>query len=191
MSHASRITIHMAASLDGFIARRDGTVDWMETADRYEAGDEITPEYVEQVLGGIDCYVMGARTYEAALGFEQSGAGWAYGETPTYVLTHRDLQRTRETVHFRRGDLTELAERELRARFSDIWVVGGAALCGSFARLGLADEVRTSILPVAIGDGIPYFEALGRDVPLHLLDVQAFDTGMVELRYAILSSPTH
>jgi dihydrofolate reductase len=87
---ALRVTIHMAASLDGFIARQDGRVDWMETADHFESGDTMSPEYVEPFLKTIDCYVMGSRTYETALDFESKGFGWAYGDKPTFVLTHRD-----------------------------------------------------------------------------------------------------
>jgi dihydrofolate reductase len=66
--HDSRVTIHMAASLDGFIARRDGQVDWMETSDKFADGDTMDPEFVEAFLAAIDCYVMGSRTYETALG---------------------------------------------------------------------------------------------------------------------------
>lgn len=185
MQREFTLTIHMASSLDGFIARSDGTVDWMETKDHYEAGDAITPEYVEQVLAGIDAYVMGSHTYETALAFEEGGAGWAYGDTPVFVLTTRELPRNRDTVQFHQGDLKEFVEQNLRPRFSSVWVVGGGTVCGAFARLGLADELRASILPVLIGDGVPFFDALGRDVPLHLLDVQAFDSGMVELHYSL------
>ena len=71
----SRVTIHMATSLDGFIARKDGSVDWMETADRFEGGDTMDPAFVEAFLKTIDCYVMGSRTYETALKFESKGAG--------------------------------------------------------------------------------------------------------------------
>jgi dihydrofolate reductase len=66
----SRVTIHMVASLDGFIARRDGRVDWLETSDKFEDGDTMAPEFVEEFLKTIDCYVMGSRTYETALEFE-------------------------------------------------------------------------------------------------------------------------
>jgi dihydrofolate reductase len=66
----SRVTIHMAASLDGFIARRDGRVDWMETSDHFEGGEALAPESVTAFLRTIDCYVMGSRTYETALAFE-------------------------------------------------------------------------------------------------------------------------
>src|SRR3982751_3856768 len=96
----SRVTIHMAASLDGFIARKDGSVDWMETADEFAGGETMDADVVEAFLKTIDCYVMGARTYETALGFEAKGFGWAYGDKPTFVLTHRELSRARDTVEF-------------------------------------------------------------------------------------------
>ena len=89
------VTIHMAASLDGFIARRDGRVDWLETSDHFDGGHTMTPESVAEFLKTIDCYVMGSRTYETALGFEARGFGWAYGDKPVFVLTSRDLPRSR------------------------------------------------------------------------------------------------
>ena len=73
----SRVTIHMAASLDGFIARKDGSVDWLETSDEFASGDTMDPGFVEASLKTIDCYVMGSRTYETALRFEAKGAGVA------------------------------------------------------------------------------------------------------------------
>ena len=91
----SRVTIHMAASVDGFIARKDGRVDWLETSDVFEGGETMDPEFVAAFLESIDCYVMGSRTYETALRFESQGLGWAYGDKPTFVLTTRDLSRTR------------------------------------------------------------------------------------------------
>jgi dihydrofolate reductase len=181
----SRVTIHMAASLDGFIARRDGSVDWLETSDEFEGGTTLDPEYVERFLAGIDCYVMGARTYETALAFERKGLGWPYGDKPTFVLTHRDLPRTRDTVEFCSGDLAELVNGRLRPAFRSIWFVGGAAVAGACLRLGLADELCYSILPVLIGDGIPFFQGLDRDVELHLLEARAYRSGMVELRHEV------
>ena len=63
----SRVTIHMAASLDGFIARIDGSVDWLETSDEFAGGAVMDPVSAEAFLKTIDCYVMGSRTYETAL----------------------------------------------------------------------------------------------------------------------------
>ena len=120
----SRVTIHMAASLDGFIARKDGRVDWLETTDEFPEGDTMDPEFVEAFLKTIDCYVMGSRTYETALS------------------------------------------------------------------LGLADELRYSILPVLIGDGVQFFEKLDKDVALHLKEVKAYKSGMVGLCYEVQTRGT-
>lgn len=181
----SRVTIHMAASLDGFIARKDGRVDWMETSDEFAAGDTLDPGFVEAFLKMIDCYVMGSRTYETALSFEAKGFGWAYGDKPAFVLTSRDLPRTRDTVEFYSGDLTHFVNGHLRPKFRSIWFVGGGAVSGECLRLGLADEVRYSILPILIGDGISFFETLDRDIALHLTEVKAYTSGTVALCYDV------
>ena len=186
MAHLdSRVTIHMAASLDGFIARKDGRVDWMETSDQFEGGETLTPEFVEEFLKTIDCYVMGSRTYETALDFEAKGFGWAYGDKPTFVLTSRALRKTRETVEFYSGDLAALLNERLKPNFRSIWFVGGGEVSGECLRRGLADEVRYSIMPVVIGDGISFFKGLDKDIALHLVEVKAYDTGMVALRYEV------
>lgn len=186
MAHTdSRVTIHMVASLDGFIARKDGSVDWMETSDKFPDGETMDPGFVEAFLKTIDCYVMGSRTYETALDFEAKGLGWAYGDKPTFVLTHRELSRARDTVEFHSGDLAQLVNGRLRSAFRNIWFVGGGRVSGECLRLGLADEVRYSILPILIGDGIQFFEKLDRDVALHLAEVKAYESGMVALRYDV------
>ena len=184
----SHVTIHMAASLDGFIARKDGRVDWLETSDEFVGGDTLDPGFVEAFLKTIDCYVMGSRTYETALSFEAKGSGWAYGDKPTFVLTHRELPRTRDTVEFYSGDLAQFVNERLRPTFRSIWFVGGGVVCGECLRLGLADEVRYSILPILIGDGIRFFEKLDRDVALHLVEVKAYESGTVALRYEVRGS---
>ncbi len=182
---SSHVTIHMVACLDGFVARRDGRVDWLETSDEFVGGDTMDPEYIEAFLKKIDCYVMGSRTYETALRFEAQGFGWAYGNKPTFVLTSRDLSRTRESVEFHSGTLAEFVNERLRPRFRSIWFVGGGTVSGECLRLGLADEVRYSIVPILIGDGISFFEKLDRDIPLHLAEAKAYKSGMVALRYQV------
>ena len=181
----SRVTIHMAASLDGFIARRDGRVDWLETADTFEGGETMSPEYIAAFLKTIDCYVMGSRTYETALNFEAKGFGWSYGDKPTFVLTNRTLRKARETVGLYSGDLTRLVNERLKPNFRSIWFVGGGAVSGECLRLGLADELRYSILPVLIGEGVSFFDRLDKDVALHLLEVKGYKSGMVALRYEV------
>lgn len=175
----------MAASLDGFIARQDGQVDWLETSDEFADGETLAAEFVEAFLKTIDCYVMGSRTYETALNFEAKGFGWSYGDKPTFVLSSRDLPRTRDSVKFHSGDLAQFVNEQLRPAFRSIWVVGGGAVSGECLRLGLADEIRYSILPILIGNGISFFDKLDKDIPLHLTEVKAYKSGMVGLRYEV------
>ena len=174
----------MAASLDGFIARKDGSVDWLETSDEFAAGETMDADFVAAFLKTIDCYVMGSRTYEIALRFEEQGLGWAYGDKPVFVLTSRKLPRSRNTVEFYSGDLAQLVNG-LRPKFRSIWFVGGGAVCGECLRRGLADEVRYSILPILIGEGIQFFETLDRDIALHLVEVKTYKSGTVALRYEV------
>jgi dihydrofolate reductase len=184
-NHQSRVTIHMAASLDGFIARRDGRVDWLETSDRFEGGATLTPEVVQAFLKSIGCYVMGSRTYETALNFEAKGMGWSYGDKPTFVLTRRTLPKSRTTVEFYAGDLRRLVDERLKPRFRSIWFVGGGEVAAECLRLGLADEVRYSIVPMVIGHGISFFQGLSQDVALHLVETTAYTSGIVALRYDV------
>ena len=182
----ARVTLHMVASLDGYIARKDGRVDWLERSDSFEAGELLDPQYIQDFLRGIDCYVMGSRTYETALGFEDKGLGWAYGDKPLIVLTSRELPKRRETVEFHVGDLTELVNDRLRPSYRNIWVVGGGALATDCLRRGLVDEVRYTIAPVLIGEGISFFGELEPDVLLHLLEVKAYRSGMMALRHEVV-----
>src|SRR3954471_3371771 len=121
----SRVTIHMVASLDGFIARKDGSVDWLETSDHFAGGETMAAEFVEEFLKTIDCYVMGSRTYETALDFEAKGLGWSYGDKPTFVLTRRTLPKARNSIEFYSGDLQRLVGLSLKPNFPSIWFVGG------------------------------------------------------------------
>ena len=90
----------MVSSLDGFIAKNDGSVSWMHSTDTYEHGITLTDEAITAFLQKIDCYVLGSKTYEQALQL-----GWPYGEKPVIVLTHRSLTSDRKNVSFYEGDL--------------------------------------------------------------------------------------
>jgi dihydrofolate reductase len=172
----------MVASLDGYIAKKDNSIDWMNSSDSYAQG--VAGENAEDFLKTIDCYVMGARTYEHARALSVD-YGWAYGDTPVVVLTHRNLPAVRKSVEFYSGDLKELVNDRLKPKFRNIWMVGGAALVRDCIRLHLADEIRLTIAPVILGDGLPFFDHVGLERPLHLKEVTAYQNGMVELWYEI------
>src|SRR6476659_10079326 len=99
-----KVTIHMVSSLDGIIAKKDNSVSWFDTSDYYENGVELTEQDTKEFLKTIDCYVMGARTYEHALELSKS-YGWAYGDVPVIVVTHRALPVERPNIEMYAGDL--------------------------------------------------------------------------------------
>jgi len=179
-----KVTIHMVSSLDGIIAKKDNSVSWFETSDYYEKGVEVTKQDVEEFLKTIDCYVMGSRTYEHALELSKS-YGWAYGDVPTIVVTHRNLPIERQNIEIYSGNLNQLVNERLKPNYRNVWVVGGAALAKDFIRLKLADEIRLSTIPVILGDGTLFFNQIGQEQALHLKDVTAYKNGMVELCYEI------
>ena len=177
-----KLTIHMVSSLDGIIAKKDNSVSWFETADHYEKG--VAEGNAEEFMKTIDCFVMGSRTYELALELSKE-FGWAYGDVPTIVITHRKLPIDRKNIEIYSGDLNILVRERLKPHHNNVWVVGGAMLAEDFIRLKLADEIRLSILPIILGDGKPFFNGIGQEHALHLKDVTGYKSGMVELCYEI------
>ena len=169
----------MVSSLDGIIAKRDNSVSWFDSTDHYENG--VTEENVVGFMKTIDCFIMGARTYLHAEELSVS-YGWAYGDVPTVVVSDRALQVERSNVKVFTGEMKDLAN-DLKSRYRSIWLVGGASLAQTFLRLKLVDEIRLSILPVILGDGIRLFSEVMDELSLHLKDTTAYKTGMVELCY--------
>jgi len=177
-----KVTIHMVSSLDGIIAKKDNSVSWFESTDNYEKG--VAEEGAEEFMKTIDCFVMGSRTYEHALELSKN-FGWAYGDTPTIVVSHRNLPIERKNIEIYSGDLNKLVDERLKPNYKNIWLVGGAMLAKDFIRLKLADEIRLSIIPVILGDGTLFFDHIGQEQALHLKDATAYKSGMIELCYEI------
>jgi len=177
-----KMTIHMVSSLDGIIAKMDNSISWFETSDNYDKG--IDGEDQEEFLKTIDCYVMGSKTYEHALELSKD-YGWLYGDKPTAVLTNRNLQTDKLNIEFYSGDLNKFVNEHLKPKYENVWVVGGSKLTKDFIRLKLADEILVSILPIILGDGLPFFDHIGQEQALHLKDTKAYKNGMVELCYEL------
>lgn len=174
-----RVTLHAVSSLDGFIARKDNSVSWLEgNGQVYGAGVSLSEEEIAAFVRGIDCYVLGSRTYEHALGL-----GWPYGDTPTVVVTRRKLTSTRQSVEFYSGDLKALVEEKLAGRYRNVWLVGGAMLAQSFLELSLVDEIRLTLAPVLLGDGLRFFGDSRMEQSWNLKNVVAYRNGFVELSY--------
>jgi dihydrofolate reductase len=176
------VTLHMVSSLDGFIARHDNSVSWMDAPGSvYEPGVTISQEEIATFLKAIDCYVLGSRTYEHALEL-----GWPYGDTPVVVVSSREWPpaSTRKTIEFYSGDLKTLVDEKLAPRYQNIWLVGGAMLSQRFLELDLVDEIRLTIAPVLLGAGLRLFDGSLRQDMWDLKNVIAYKNGFVELSYS-------
>ena len=175
-----RVTLHVVSSLDGFIARKDNNVSWLEASGSvYEAGVSISEEEAATFVKAIDCYVLGSRTYEHALEL-----GWPYGDTPAVVVTGRERLPARESVKFYSGDLKTLVDEKLAPRYRNIWLVGGAMLCQRFLSLGLVDKINLMIAPVLLGEGLRLFDGSASEEKWNLKNVVAYKNGFVELLYS-------
>ena len=176
----SRVTVHMVASLDGYVVDAEGGVGWLETQDTYEDG--VEREDPSEALAAIGCWVIGSKTYEQALAL-----GWPYGDKPTVVLTRRALRSERESVLVRSGDLGQLFRGELRPTYGQVWVCGGPTLVRELLRQGLVDAVCLTIAPALVGEGLHFFERVGVQRQLHLESAKAYRSGFVELTYQVLA----
>ena len=174
------VTLHVVSSLDGFIGKKDNSVSWLDgPASFYEAGISISEEEAANFVKTIDCYVLGSRTYEHALEL-----GWPYGDTPTVVVTSREWPTARKSVEFYSGDLKTLVDGKLAPRYRNIWLVGGAMLCQRFLELRLVDEIRLTIAPVLLGEGLRLFGGSPTEERWNLKNVVAYKNGFVELSYS-------
>lgn len=176
----SKITIHMVSSLDGYVAKPDGDVSWLEISSDYKKGKQLTVKDISEYLDKIDCYVMGANTYELALDI-----GWPYGDKPVYVMTKRQLKIERPSVKLYSDKLSTLA-KYLKETYNNTWVVGGPTLVSHFLQSNLADELIISIKPIILGKGIPFFKNLQNEYQLQLKDVVAYSDGVVDMHYLLM-----
>ena len=179
-----KITVHIVSSLDGIIAKKDNSISWFDTTDHYEKGATVAAQDAAEFVKSIDCYVMGARTYEHALALSKKH-GWAYGDTPTIVLSNKGLPIEQPGVEICFGDLNRFVNERLKPHYKNVWVVGGAMLIRDFLDLKLADEIRLSVMPIILGEGTMLFDHIGREQALHLKNVTPYKSGMVELHYEV------
>jgi len=100
-------------------------------------------------------------------------------------VSHRELTIERKNIELFSGPLNELVKDHLRPNYKNVWLVGGSLLAKEFLRLKLVDEIRLSILPILLGEGTLFFDHIGLEQPLHLKEVTAYQSGMVELWYEL------
>lgn len=174
--------IFVGTSLDGFIARRDGGLDFLDVPDAQPdpaSGDHGYQAFVDSV----DALVMGRHTYEKVLTF----GSWPYGAKPVVVLSRRGVEiapALRDRVTQMAGSPAEVAEALASRGLRELYVDGGVTAQG-FLRAGLVDRIIVTRVPVLIGDGIPLFGELPADLRLVHQRTQVFGNGYVQSEYRV------
>lgn len=171
-SSGRKFIVYAAVSADGYIARADGSVDWLNRRP-HTAGDYGYSKFV----GSCDAVIIGRKTYDFALSFGQK----SFPGLKAYVFTHRPLDI--EEVEFVSGDLGAFARKLRAAKGKNVWICGGAEIIGQLLDAGQIDELSIHVIPTLIGEGIPLIAPRHRDIELELLGTKAFDDGVVHLHY--------
>lgn len=174
-------SVFIATSLDGYIARRDGSLDWLDEANtRVPKGEDCG---YRAFMDTVDTLIMGRNTYEKVLTFGE----WPYGKTPVIVLSHRPLSLPPHLS----GTVSHSAEspRELLTRLAAQGVqhvyVDGANTIQGFLADSLIDRFTITTIPVILGDGIPLFGTTEKDIRLSHVSTTAFDFGFVQTTYLV------
>ena len=178
-----RCSVFIATSLDGFIARTDGSIDWLDLADHSEGEDHGYREFADTV----DVLVMGRSSFDKVLTF----GDWPYGEQKVVVLTHRPLEVPKgaeETLEAMAGTPEEIVARLAESGAEHLYIDGGETI-QQFLRAGLIQQLNITTIPVLLGSGIPLFGPLDGDVTLTLRDCKSYPDGLLQRRYEVVGSP--
>ena len=176
----SRTQYYTAATLDGFIADPDNSLEWLFKRKRDEGG---ALDY-EDFIAEVGALAMGATTYEWIIDHET--AKWPYDQ-PSWVFSHRELPLVPDArIELVSGDVAPVHEAMMRAAGGkNVWIVGGGELAGQFYDRGLLDEMFVQVGSVTLGAGKPLLPRTIVSPPLRLISVKAVGTGFAELHYEV------
>jgi dihydrofolate reductase len=170
-----KCSVFIAVSLDGFIARADGSVDWLSLVE--SPGEDYG---YQRFFDSIDTLVVGRSTYQLALGFDP----WPYRGRRCVVLSHQ-WTTPRHGEEFFEGEVSALAAKLIAEGSEHVYVDGGAVI-RQFLQAGLISELTLSVIPIFLGAGIPLFApGNAHDQKLELIESRSFPSGLVQMRYRI------
>ena len=176
-----RASVYVATSLDGFIARRDGSIDWLNEAQvLVPDGEDLG---FQAFMDTVDTLIMGRKTFEQVLSF----GVWPYGQTPVVVFSHNPIHippALVDTVSRASGPPRAILERLSAQGVQHVYADGGNTIQGFLAE-SLIDHITITTIPVLLGDGIPLFGPLEKDIRLTHVKTVAYDFGFVQTTYAI------
>ena len=170
-----KIAVYIATSIDGYIARKDGNLDWLEYG---HTGDE---DYgFKNFIQSIDVIILGRNTYEVVSSFEK----WPY-EGKRVIVLSKTLQKVRKEAELFQGKIEDLVSMLHSETPKHVWVDGGITVC-KFLEAGLVDTVTISVISIILGSGIPLFSAMQKEHTCRLLSTKSYPSGLVQLNYELI-----
>ena len=166
-----KIILYIASSLDGYIARENGAIDWLP---------QLSDSGYDNFYKSIDTVIMGKKTYDQILTF----GAYPYKEKKSFVFTRNDSLTKDENVEFA-SNVEEFTRKLVSSSERNIWLVGGSELFSAFLQHKLVDEIILSVIPIVLGKGIPLFQNINQEVNLELMKTKEY-SGLVELTYEVL-----
>ncbi|MEM9449905.1 MAG: dihydrofolate reductase family protein [Cyanobacteria bacterium P01_E01_bin.6] len=176
-----KVSVFIATSLDGYIARSNGDIDWLDTANATVPDGEDCG--YGELMHSIDALIMGRNSYEKVLSF----GSWPYGDTPVTVLSRNPIafpDDLPKTIQHSSEKPRELCERLSGEGVGHIYIDGGNTI-QRFLAAGLVDELTITVIPIILGDGIPLFGPTKSDLSLTCVGAKAYEFGFVQLKYTI------
>jgi dihydrofolate reductase len=171
-----RVKLYIAMSLNGKIARKDGSVDWLESLPNPDHCDHGYSDFYDS----IDTTIQGYTTYKQIL---EWGIEFPYAGKKNYVITRRRGMQSTEYVEFLSENHLDFVKQLKKQEGGDIWLIGGGETNTMLLEVGLIDELQVFVMPVLIPHGIELFKSLPGDFRLELVDSKSYSTGAMELRY--------
>ena len=173
----SKIILYIATSLDGYIARKDGSLDWLFALSN---PNQIDHGYGE-LLSNIGSTIMGKNTYNDILSF---GVDWPYSELNSYVVTtDKEFKTSTPNTYTVNTYLPDFIKDLQKKNTKDMWLIGGGQLIASFLEHNLLDRMILSLIPKTIGEGIPLFPEIKKETNWNVNKVERFETGVVNISY--------
>lgn len=177
-----KISVFIATSLDGYIARKNGDIDWLVKFNPPTREDEDKDCGYSKFYSGIDALVMGRNSYEVVSNFDP----WPYQGKRVVVLSST-LTSINEHAELFKGDITHLVEKLHADGIKHIYVDGGATV-SQFLNVDLVDQMIISLIPVVLGSGIPLFSKINNDKWCRLISSKPYSNGLVQLQYKLINN---
>lgn len=173
-----KVTFGGAVSLDHFIARDDGGIDWLLWSDDAAA-------IMKQYWTNIDCIVMGRKTYDFARAMAPKGSASPYGELKTYVFSRTLDPAEHEGVEIVAEDPGRFVKKLKKQKGKEICVMGGGEIGTALLEAGVVDEIGFNIHPVLLGSGVPLFHKMKKHIDLELIEARAIAKECVYVLYRV------